>query len=380
MNAGARRRVIYLSGTRADFGLMRTTLQRIAAHRMDLQVLVTGAHLSTEHGGTVEEIRASGLPICAQVPMDMRTRSGASMALGLADCLRGATEVLARERPDMLLVLGDRGEMLAGAIAALHLGIPCIHIHGGERSGTVDEPMRHAISKLSTYHLVATAGSQARLLAMGEPPSRIHVVGAPGLDGLAELGAMPRDACLAALGLAPDTRFVLAMFHPVVQQAGQAGAQALALLQALQAVALPVFWLEPNADAGALEVLKALDQFSLPGGSRRAAHLPRPLFAAALRHAEVLAGNSSAGIIEAASFGTPVVNIGDRQRLRERNANVRDVDVDAITIEAALRDALGRGHGPWENVYGDGKAGERIAALLERLDLGPALLEKTNTY
>ncbi|RZJ08739.1 MAG: UDP-N-acetylglucosamine 2-epimerase (hydrolyzing), partial [Haliea sp.] len=183
---------------------MRSTLLRIAAQGMDLQVLVTGAHLSVEHGSTVEEIRSSGLTVCAQVPMDMHTRSGASMALGLADCLHGATEVLARERPDILLVLGDRGEMLAGAIAALHLGIPCVHVHGGERSGTVDEPMRHAISKLSTWHLVATADSQARLIAMGEEPSRIHVVGAPGLDGLAELGAMPRDACLAALGLRLD--------------------------------------------------------------------------------------------------------------------------------------------------------------------------------
>lgn len=381
MSPAAPRRVIYLSGTRADFGLLRGTLQRIAATPgLALQVIATGTHLSAAHGRTIDEIRASGLAICAEVPLDVRTRSPASMAVAIADCLRGVTAVLEREGPDLLLVLGDRGEMLAGAIAALHLGIPCVHLHGGERSGTVDEPVRHAISKLSTYHLVATQGSRERLIAMGEEPSRIHVTGAPGLDGLAAAGAMPREECLAALQLAPDARFILALFHPVVQQAAQARDQTTALVRALGQVGLPVLWLEPNADAGALAVLAALEQSPLPPGSRRVPHLPRPLFAAALRHCEALAGNSSAGIIEAASFGTPVVNIGDRQRLRERNANVIDVAADAPAIEQALRQALRHAHSACDNLWGDGHAADRIAALLATLPLGPALLEKVNTY
>ena len=381
MSESAPRRVVYLSGTRADFGLMRGPLQRIAATRgLLLEVLVTGMHLSDVHGGTVEEIRASGLPICGEVPLDMRTRSGGSMALGIAACLRGVTEVLERDRPDLLLVLGDRGEMLAGAIAALHLGIPCVHLHGGERSGTVDEPVRHAISKLSSYHLVATQGSRQRLIAMGEPPARIHWTGAPGLDGLAGAGGMPREQCLAALGLAPRSQFILAVFHPVVQQAAQAHGQTTALLRALEDVGVPVLWLDPNADAGSLEVLQALAQGDLPTGSLRLTHLPRPLFAAALKHCSVLAGNSSAGIIEAASFGTPVVNVGDRQHLRERNANVVDVAADSAAIGHALRAALERGHGPCDNLWGDGRAAERIAALLTQLPLGPQVLEKTNSY
>ena len=381
MTQAAPRRVIYLSGTRADFGLMRSTLQRIdATGGLALQVLVTGMHLSDLHGRTVDEIRASGLAICAEVPLDVLTRSGGSMALGIAQCLAGATRVLDRERPDLLLVLGDRGEMLAGAVAALHLGIPCVHLHGGERSGTVDEPVRHAISKLSSYHLVATEGSRQRLIAMGEPPERIHWTGAPGLDGLAAFGAMPREECLAALGLVPGSRFVLALFHPVVQQAMQAGAQTTALLQALAAVGLPVLWLDPNADAGSVAVLQALAHGQLPAGSVRVTHLARPLFAAALRHCEALAGNSSAGIIEAATFGTPVINIGDRQRLRERNANVVDVSADTAAIGHALRAALERRHGPCDNLWGDGHAAERTANLLAQLPLGPQVLEKTNTY
>ncbi len=379
--SAAARRIVYLSGTRADFGLLRGTLQRIAATEgLAVQVLATGMHLSLAHGRTVDEIRASGLTVCAEVPLDMETRSKASMALAIAQCLRGVTEVLAREPPDLLMVLGDRGEMLAGAIAALHLGIPCVHLHGGERSGTVDEPVRHAISKLASFHLVATEGSRQRLVSMGEEAVRIHVTGAPGLDDLAALGAMPREQCIAALQLPPQARFVLVLFHPVVQQADQAGEQTLALLGALRTVGLPVLWLEPNTDAGSLEVLGALGSATLPAGSRRLKHLERPLFAAALRHCEALAGNSSAGIIEAASFGTPVVNIGDRQLLRERNANVIDAAAEPSAIEAALRQALGRGHVACENVWGDGLAAQRIAGLLARLPLGRQVLEKVNTY
>ena len=381
MSQATARRIIYLSGTRADFGLLRSTLQRIAGTEgLSLQVLVTGMHLSEAHGRTVDEIRGSGLPICAEVPLDMLTRSRGSMALGISDCLAGVTVVLERECPDLLLVLGDRGEMLAGAIAALHLGIPCVHLHGGERSGTVDEPIRHAIGKLSSYHLVATEGSRQRLIAMGEDPWRIHWTGAPGLDDLATAGAMVREECLLALGFTPRSRFILSVFHPVVQQAVQAGEQTTVLLRALKEVALPVLWLEPNADAGSLQVLHALDQAAWPPGSHLVTHLPRPLFAAAMKYCEVLAGNSSAGIIEAASFGTPVVNIGGRQRLRERNANVVDVPAEAGAIEQALRAALQRGHGPCDNLWGDGHAGERIAGLLAQLALGPRVLEKVNTY
>lgn len=375
------RRIAYLSGTRADFGLMRATLLRVAATPgMALEVIVTGQHLSAAHGNTVDEIRATGLTIAGEIALDMSTRTGESMSLGIADCLRGVTEALARSRPDLLLLLGDRGEMLAGAIAALHLGIPSVHLHGGERSGTVDEPVRHAISKLATHHLVATAASRDRLVAMGEHPERIHVTGAPGLDGLRALGAMPRAECLQALGLAAGARFGLVVFHPVVQQAASAHQQTAALAQALSAPGLPLVWLEPNADAGARGVLEALAQAQLPPGSRRVTHLTRSLFAAALAHCEWLAGNSSAGIIEAATFGTPVLNVGDRQRLRERAGNVVDAEPKSDALAAGLAQVQALGRRPWENPYGDGLAADRITARLASLPLDPALLEKSNTY
>jgi GDP/UDP-N,N'-diacetylbacillosamine 2-epimerase (hydrolysing) len=375
------RRVLYLTGTRADFGLMQSTLQRIRGTQgLQLQVVATGTHLSAEHGHTVNEVRASGLPVFAEIPVDVHTRSGASMALAIADVLRGVTTLLERARPDLLLLLGDRGEMLAGAIAALHVGVPVVHVHGGERSGTVDEPVRHAISKLATWHCVATPAARERLLRMGEADERIFLTGAPGLDGLQALAAGTRAQALADLGLAAGAEFVLALFHPVVQQAGEAAQQAGALAQALGTLGLPVLWLDPNADAGARGILEALDAQALPPGSRRVAHLPRPLFCAAMRHCAVMAGNSSSGIIEAASFGTPVVNVGSRQHLREHGPNVVDVPAEAAAIARALRAQREHGRWPCDNPWGDGEAGARIAQLLARLPLDRGVLEKTNSY
>jgi GDP/UDP-N,N'-diacetylbacillosamine 2-epimerase (hydrolysing) len=373
------RRVLYLTGTRADFGLMERTLRLIAGTAgLSVSLAVTGQHLSPEHGQTVDEVRASGLPICAELPLDMHTCTGASMAIGIADCVRGLAVLLERERPDMLLLLGDRGEMLAGAIAALHAGVVCVHLHGGERSGTVDEPVRHAISKLSTYHLVATSDARRRLIRMGEDTSRITVVGAPGLDGLQALADVPREACLAQLGFSSDARFLLVLFHPVVQQSREAATQTHAVHEAVRHMNLPMLWLEPNADSGSREILAALDKFPWPAGSRRVTHLPRRQYVAALRHCEALVGNSSSGIIEAASLGTPVVNVGDRQRLRLHGVNVLDVPADTAAIGVALQAQLKHGRWPCDNPWGDGHAAARIAEVLAWLPLGPGVLEKTN--
>ena len=375
------RQVIYLSGSRADFGLMRSTLQQaVRSPALRVQVAVTGMHLSAAHGHAVDDIRAAGLPVCGEVPVDVTTRTRASMAASVGECLLGLTRLLEIQRPDFLVLLGDRGEMLAGAIAALHLGIASVHIHGGERSGTVDEPVRHAISKLSTWHMVATDASRTRLVGRGELPGPVFVTGAPGLDGLVALAHGSRVDALLALQMPPDKPFVLALFHPVVQQSGNAHRQTVAVLTALARLGLPVLWLEPNADAGSLEVLRALDEVVLPAGSRRVQHLRRNAFASAMRHCAVMLGNSSAGIIDAATFGTPVINIGDRQRLRERNVQVWDVAADLEGIAVALLAALSQGRGPCENLYGDGRAGERIVQHLANLPMDPFLLEKFNAY
>lgn len=382
------RKVFYVTGTRADFGLMAHVLQRIHEDpRMTLQIGVTGMHLSTAYGLTVREIEALGLPIAARIPTHVDTRTPAAMAQGIGEAVIGLTTVLANDPPDLMLLTGDRGEMLAGAIAALHLGIPIVHLHGGERSGTVDEPVRHAITKLGHWHFVATEASRERVVRMGERPERVWVTGAPSLDGLADLKNMPREPVLSTLGLPEGARYLLVLFHPVVQEMQDASRQTQALVDALRSVQqeagpLHLVWLAPNADAGSAGIVQALDAAQGPLGAslRRITHLHRPDYLAALRHAEVLIGNSSSGIIEAASLGTPVVNIGNRQRARERNANTLDCEADSSAILVALRQSLAKGRFAPANVYGDGHAAGKIVELLATTPLDSDLLDKVNTY
>lgn len=378
------RKVLYVTGTRADFGLMESTLQRIAAHPdLSLQIAVTGMHLSASYGMTVREIEALGLPIVARIPTGVDSRSEAAMADGIAQTLLGLTQALQEHQPDVVLLLGDRGEMLAGAIAALHLGKVVAHLHGGERSGTVDEPVRHAISKLSHWHFAATAESRDRLVRMGERANQVWVTGAPSLDGLTELADRPRAEVLANLGLSSEDRYALVLFHPVVQEAADAYAQTQALVQALQDTVgdrgMKVVWLAPNADAGSAEILRGL-QAAGDAMIHAITHLNRPLYLGALAQADLLVGNSSSGIIEAASVGTPVVNIGNRQRARERNDNVIDCVAEHQPIAAAVEASLAHGPYPRGNRYGDGRAGARIVELLATQPITAELLNKVNVY
>ncbi|MBX3586601.1 MAG: UDP-N-acetylglucosamine 2-epimerase (hydrolyzing) [Ramlibacter sp.] len=376
------RRIVYVSGTRADFGLMRHALQTLSADpRLEVSVLVTGMHLSEEFGATWREIEAAGLPIAARVPVNVTTRSRASMSASLGEAVIGMTDALQALRPDAVMVLGDRGEMLAAAIVCLHLGLPLFHVHGGERSGTVDEPMRHSISKMATWHLVTTQGSRERLVRMGEPEDSIFVTGAPGLDGLVESSAASANELLAGFGLDPGAPFALGLFHPVVQQAEAAAQQVRDLIEAVRHTGLQTLWLAPNSDAGSAALAEQARQALASGGrSAFVVHLSREQFATAMRHCAVMVGNSSAGIIEAASFGTPVVNVGDRQNLRERNRNAVDCGNAPDEIGEALRRALARGRYPVENVYGQGDAAGRLLKAVCEAPLDPRRLLKVNTY
>lgn len=364
---------------------MVSTLQLISASpALDLQIAVTGMHLSSVYGDTVSEIEALGLPITARVPTDVEGRSPLSMARSLGQAIVGLSEAIATARPDLVMVVGDRGEMLAGALAALHLGIPTVHLHGGERSGTIDESVRHAITKISHWHFVATEESRLRVVRMGEREDRVWVTGAPSLDGLDALAAIPREEVLARLGLPADSQYVLVLFHPVVQEFAQMREQTQQLIQALGDVLVDrsthVIWLAPNADAGSAEILAALQKTSDALPVLCVTHMSRPNFLMAVKHARALVGNSSAGIIETASLGTPVVNIGTRQRNRTRNLNTVDCGTTRADIAAALRQALAHGPFPCNNCYGDGRAGVRIVELLATLPITTDLLDKVNTY
>ena len=376
------RHILYVSGTRADFGLMALSLQNMHADlRIELGILITGMHLDSRYGDTFKDIELAGLQISAKVPVDVKTRTRASMSQGLGQSIIGMTNEITRLNPDAVLLLGDRGEMLAAALVCLHLSIPIFHIHGGELSGTIDESIRHCISRLATWHLVATEGSRERLIRMGERPNSIVVSGAPGLDGFVELADPDSRALLNRCGLNPEAAFVLVVFHPVVQQAEVAAAQTQLLADAVMTLGLQVLWVAPNSDAGSAAIVDKLEQLANESHTLSVkSHLSRSDFSTAIKHCKVMVGNSSSGIIEAASFGTPVVNVGDRQMLRERNDNVYDSVCVKKDIQNSLLQAVSRGTCPMKNIYGSGNACQIITELLATASLDKALLSKVNAY
>ncbi len=375
------RKVCYISGTRADFGLMQNVLHAINVEpQLNLSVVATGMHLLPAYGETWKEVAASGCSIGAKVPVRLTGASGAEMAIALGEQIIGFTGALQKEQPDLVLLLGDRGEMMAGAIASLHLNIPVAHIHGGELSGTVDESIRHAISKLAHYHFVATEKSRERLIRMGEIADNIFVTGAPGLDSIYQAELVDRKPLFFSYDLCPDEPLWLLVFHPVVQQAGEAAQQMQILLESVADRGAQILVVMPNADAGGSAISEVISSYAEHPNIYNAVHVPRQAFLSLIAQAEVMIGNSSSGIIEAASLGTPVINIGNRQQRRERNSNVIDVAFDRIEIGAALIRAQKMKGLQWDNIYGSGDTANQIVALLKSISLSSSLLEKVNAY
>ena len=375
------RKVCYVTGTRADFGLMEITLQTIQKHpQLNLSILVTGMHLLSSYGDTWQEIEQSNLPIGAKIPVELAGSSGAEMAIALGEQVIGFTRALKQEQPEMLLLLGDRGEMLAGAIAALHLNIHIIHIHGGELSGTIDDSVRHAISKIAHYHFTATENSRGRLIRMGENPGNIYVTGAPGLDAIYQTDLMEKNALFDSHGLNTTQPLSLILFHPVVQQANEAAEQMRTLMDAVLEVGMQCLVIMPNADAGGSVIAQVIRNYCSHEQVKTVVHVPRREFISLVSHAAVMVGNSSSGIIEATSLGAPVVNIGDRQKYRDRNSNVVDVAPVRSEIVKALTSAVQMKGQKWPNIYGDGKSAEQITEHLASISLSPDILEKVNAY
>lgn len=376
------RRLIYVTGTRADFGLMLPILKAIQAQPgFEVELVVTGMHLCDLFGGTEREVEASGLPIAARFPVPIDDDSGGGMARCAGIFSAEIAEFLATYRPDGIILLGDRWEMLAAALPALLCGIPIIHLCGGERSGTVDENIRHAVSKLAHLHLVANEDSAHRLRAMGEEEWRIHIIGAPGLVGLKELASQSRQDLGARYAFDAERPFALVLFHPVVQDADIAEEPVKLALSCLLSRGIPAVVLMPNADHGSGRIRKEIAATAQGGGVSVVTHMPRADFVSMLAQAAVMVGNSSGGIVEAASLGTPVVNIGDRQHGRLRNDNTFDAQAEFGAIDAALDDATAWLHTSCDNVYGDGRSDELVVDILSRLDWDDLrLLKKQMSY
>jgi len=376
------RRIGVVTVARSDYGIYRPILRQLVAHpQVDLQLLVGGGHLVPQYGLTVRAIEDE-FPIAARVDMLLGSGSRESIALAMGVGAIGFAQAYARLRPDLLLTLGDRFEMLSAVVASVPQQIPVAHIHGGELTeGAIDDAIRHAITKLSHLHFAATEDYARRILQMGEEPWRVVVSGAPALDEVASVPYLSRSAVCDRFGFDPADPFLLVTFHPVTLGADAAVDGLDALLAALERATMPCVMTFPNADAGSQSIIAEFTEYA---GRHRAVRLEPNLgtdwYFNTLRHAAAMVGNSSSGIIEAASFAVPVVNIGDRQKGRVRSINVVDVPPDADAILAAIRRVVSptfkESLAGMVNPYGDGRAAHRIVDRLVSVPTGHALLQK----
>ena len=369
--------------SRSDYGIYLPILRKVQADpELRLHLIVAGTHLSPEFGLTVKAIEADGFEIAERVEMLLSsdTPEGIVKSMGLG--LIGFAQSYARFRPDILLVLGDRFEMHAAALAALPFRIPVAHIHGGEiTQGATDDALRHSITKLSHLHFVATEEYARRVMQMGEEPWRVIVSGAPGLDNLKSVQYLSRQELEALLGLRLDRDPLLVTYHPVTLEYERTEWQVSELLNALEAFDKPMIFTLPNADVSGRVILGMLESFvKRKPTARLVENLGTQGYFSVMAVAAVMVGNSSSGIVEAPSFKLPVVNIGTRQQGRIREKNVLDVGYSHAEIRAAIAKAVSpdfrAGLKGLINPYGDGHAVERIVRKLKEMKPGDELLVK----
>jgi UDP-hydrolysing UDP-N-acetyl-D-glucosamine 2-epimerase len=368
---------------RSDYGLYRPVLRRIADNpELSLRLIVAGAHLLPQFGMTVDAIKADGFEVAERIEMALASDSPEAVAKSVGIGVTGFAQSYANDRPDLLLVLGDRYEMLAAVVAALPFAIPIAHIHGGELTeGAIDEAIRHSITKMSHLHFAATDEYAQRITQLGEEPWRVVVSGAPGLDNLNGFEPRTRAELEGEFGLDLSTPPLLVTFHPVTLEYTRTGEQMRELTAALEASGLPIVITYPNADAGHHEVERLAEEFSkrLPR-VKLVVNLGTDAYFSLMGRAAAMVGNSSSGIIEAASFGLPVVNIGNRQGGRIRAANVIDVECESDAIVDGIRlvtsSDFREGLAGLVNPYGDGHASGRIVDALESIALDDRLLLK----
>ena len=383
MDMGTRpRRIAFVTTSRADYGhLYWPMMEAMKSPQIELSLIVLGAHLSPEFGHTIAEIEKDGFPITDRIECLLSSDTDVGMAKTIGLATLSLAESLGRLRPDLLVLIADRYEMLAPASTALALRIPIVHIEGGEVSeGAVDEAVRNALTKLSHVHLTPTETSRRRVLAMGEEPWRVHRVGAPSLDHLFRRRIPTRSEIEEDLGVDLSVPTILVLYHPVTL-ARDTTFEADALYDALARVDQQIVFCFPNADAGSRALIERSREFCRHRPAAKLfvnlAHLE---YWALLREVSVLLGNSSSGIMETPSLALPTVNVGIRQQGRERARNVIDVAPEVESIRAALRRALQPDFRAslegLVNPYGDGHAAERIVGILEEVELGERLLRK----
>jgi UDP-hydrolysing UDP-N-acetyl-D-glucosamine 2-epimerase len=379
-----KRKIAVVTTSRADYGHLYWPLKDLLAHpQVDLKLVVLGAHLSPEFGRTIQEIEKDGFKIEARVECLLSSDTDVGMAKTIGVASLSLADILGHMRPDLLLLIADRYEMLAPASVALALRIPIAHIEGGEVSeGAVDDAVRNALTKMSHIHFTSTHDARRRVIAMGEEPWRVHRAGAPSLDHLRRQTLFPPEQLETRLGGKLRKPVTLVTYHPVTI-ARDTALEADALFAALDAMPEQILFCYPNADAGSRHLIERTRSFLASRKDSRAfINLDILTYWSLLRQVDIVLGNSSSGIMETPSFAVPTINIGWRQQGRERARNILDAapDVNSIleTVRIAKSEEFRDSLQGMTNPYGDGVASEKIVSVLTTVPLTQDLLMKRN--
>jgi UDP-hydrolysing UDP-N-acetyl-D-glucosamine 2-epimerase len=380
-----KRKIAVITTSRADYSHLYWPLRDLSAHRdVDLKLIVLGSHHSPEFGDTVREIEKDGFPIAARIECLLSSDSDVGMAKTIGVATLSLADCLGEIRPDILLLIADRYEMLAPASVALALRIPIAHIEGGEiTEGAIDDAVRNALTKMSHIHFTSTIEARRRIIAMDEEEWRVHRAGAPSLDHLCRSTLYTREELESRLEIKLEKPAIVVAYHPVtiarntVQEADE-------LFAALAALPDQILFCYPNADAGSRELIARTKNFQ---ASRKNSHvfvnLDALTYWSLLRHADVFLGNSSSGIMETPSFALPAVNVGLRQQGRERAQNIIDAAPEAQSILEAVRTAQSQQFRislqNMVNPYGDGFASQKIVQVLTTVPLSQELLQKRHS-
>lgn len=372
------KKICVVVGSRANYSSIKSAMQAIQAHpKLELQVVLAASAILDRYGSVSKLIEADGFKAHARVHMLIEGETPTTMAKSTGLGLLELPTIFEQLQPAVVLTVGDRFETMATTLAAAYMNIPIAHTMGGEVSGTIDESIRHAVTKFAHIHFPASPDARNRIVRLGEPEETVHLVGCPRIDLVADVlkndsGPMQDNLFAGGVGADFDLEqpFVLISQHPVTTEYGEGESQIAASLQAVRDVGLPAIVLWPNADAGSEDIARGIRKWREQGFDEKMhffRNLPVDTYIRLMRRTACLVGNSSSGIREGAYIGTPVVNIGSRQAGRERGRNVIDVEPKRQAIYDAIRRQVGNGRHALDPLYGDGNAGSRIADTLAKL-------------
>ena len=380
------RKIAVVTGTRAEYGYLKPLMKAIQSDgKLELVTLITGMHLLSDFGNTYQIVE-NDFSKTVKIPMTLDGDDLKDMADYLSSGIRNFADYLSKNKPDIIVVLGDRSEALAAALAAMYLNIPIAHINGGDVSGgNIDESIRHAITKIAHIHFAHTRENADRLEKMGENKKRIFVTGALTLDTILNIDLQTKEDIFKKYNLDPNKTTFLVVQHPITTLKDKGYSQMKELFSVLNELKEQTVMLYPNCDSGGRDLIRLIEKHESNDYLRVFKNLPHEDYLSLMKSSNVMIGNSSSGIIEAPSFKIPVINIGGRQQRRSRTENIIDVEPNKNKILEAIDFALGNKDflkkvKTCKNKFGDGKTAQKIVKILKELKIDDKLIQKQITY